>query len=103
MTETMNKRYSYKLDDAFAELATSRRAVHPNYYMGTGSRQSKSVDYAENLVKKLVGLGLQRGKHFMSGNDAPRGGHTGEWVNLTPLGRRRKVIKDSEISKVEKD
>jgi hypothetical protein len=92
----MNRRYSYKLEDAFAELTTSRRAVHPNYYMGAGRSQRKSVDYAENLVEKLVGLGLQRGKHFTSGNDAPRGGHTGEWVNLTPLGRRRKAIKDSK-------
>jgi hypothetical protein len=52
------------------------------------------VDYAGQLAKKLMDLGMQRGKHFLSGNDAPRFGHTGEWVKLTPLGRRRKVIKD---------
>ena len=93
---TKNRRYSYKLEAAFEELATSRRAVHPNYYMGSRRCPRKSVDYAENLVEKLTDLGMRRGKHFMSGNDAPRGGHTGEWVKLTPLGRRRKAIKDSK-------
>ena len=78
----------------FKKLATSRNAIRPNYYNGTGRWVTKSPDYAVELVATLQGLGMVAGRHFEYGNDAKLGGHTGAWVKLTALGRRRKVFRD---------
>lgn len=85
----MNKRERKLLE----ELATAN-AIHPNYYNGSGRWTQKSADYAASLAAILTGLGMIRGKHFESGNDAPQGGWTGEYVRLLPLGRRRKLVRD---------
>jgi Fe2+ transport system protein FeoA len=85
------------LKNAFVELATSRHPVRPNYYTGSGRWSRRSTDYAGQLVKRLEGLGMVQGRHFEVGNDAPFGGHTGEWVKLTPLGRRRKVFQKIRV------
>jgi hypothetical protein len=82
------------LEVAFECLAI-KGEVHPNFYTGSWAGvPRRSTDYAELLVERLEGLGLVRGRHFEAGNDAPHGGHTGSWVQLTPLGRRRKVFRD---------
>jgi hypothetical protein len=87
--KTMNKRERKLLE----ELATAN-VTFPNYYNGSGRWTQKSADYATALVDSLTAMGMVRGKHFERGNDAPFGGHTGEWVGLTPLGRRRKAFRD---------
>ena len=69
--------------------------IYPNSYTGSGRYTSKSADYAAQLVGVLTSdLDMVEGKHFEIGNDSPRGGWTGEFVRLLPLGRRRKAIKD---------
>jgi len=82
-----------KIDAAFEQLAM-RGAVRPNYYTGSGRWSRRSTDYAGLLVERLENLGMMRGQHFEAGNDAPYRGHTGEWIKLTPMGRRRKVFRD---------
>jgi hypothetical protein len=78
----------------FEKLAIVRGPLHPNYYNGSKGRSTIGPDYADRLVSKLKGLGMVRGVHFETGNDAKFHGHTGEWVELTPVGRRRKVFQD---------
>jgi hypothetical protein len=78
----------------FEKLAIVRGPLHPNYYNGSKGRSTKGPDYADRLADKLKGLGMVRGVHFDTGNDAKFHGHTGEWVKLTPVGRRRKVFQD---------
>jgi hypothetical protein len=87
--KTMKKREKKLLE----ELATAN-VTFPNYYNGHGRWTSKSADYATALVDILTGLGMVPGRHFRTGNDAPQGGWTGEYVRLLPLGRRRKAIRD---------
>ena len=86
----MNKRERKLLKD----LATARAKIYPNYYNGSGRWTQKSADYAASLADILTGLGMVRGRHFERGNDAPKGGWTGEFVRLLPRGRRRKLIRD---------
>jgi hypothetical protein len=81
------------LENAF-ELLAIFGEVHPNYYTGHGRRTACSADYAVKLANNLKELGMVRGVHFVTGNDAKFHGHTGEWVELTPVGRRRKVFQD---------
>jgi hypothetical protein len=90
--KTMNKRERKLLE----ELATAN-VTFPNHYNGSGRWTRKSADYAARLSDILTGLGMVRGRHFRTGNDAPFGGHTGEWVGLTPLGRRRKAFRDIRV------
>jgi hypothetical protein len=78
----------------FEKLAIVRGPLHPNYYNGSKGRSTKGPPYAAKLADKLKGLGMVRGVHFVTGNDAKFHGHTGEWVELTPVGRRRKVFQD---------
>jgi len=89
---TQNRKVSKNLGAAFKKLAASK--VRPNYYNGTGRWVTKSPDYAAQLVAWLQNLGLVDGRHFEYGNDSKLGGHTGAWVRLTALGRRRKVFRD---------
>ena len=84
------------------KLATSWNPIRPNYYNGAGRWTTKSADYATQLVGTLQDLGMVSGRHFEYGNDAKFGGHTGEWVRLTPLGRRRKVFQDIRAKAAEK-
>ena len=66
----------------------------PNYYTGSGSWSRCSADYANEIHNVLIKLGMVRGKHFRTGNDAPRGGWTGDFVELLPAGKRWKIIKE---------
>jgi hypothetical protein len=76
------------------EKLAVRGEVRPNYYTGSKGRSKKGPPYAAKLADKLKGLGMVRGVHFETGNDAKFHGHTGEWVKLTPVGRRRKVFQN---------
>ena len=66
----------------------------PNFYTGSGSWSRCSADYANQIHNVLIKLGMVRGKHFRIGNDAPRGGWTGEYVQLLPAGKRLKIIRE---------
>ena len=76
------------------DLATASAKTYPNHYNGSGRWTTKSADYAGRLSELLTTMGMVRGKHFETGNDAPKGGWTGNFVRLLPLGRRRKLVRD---------
>ena len=69
--------------------------VHPNYYRGKGRNASCSADLAKRLYQFLQDALKLKTHHLTLGNDAPRGGHTGCFVELTPAGRRLKVVRES--------
>jgi hypothetical protein len=81
----------------FTELVQSSDwTIHPNGYSGRGRYASRTADHATTLADSLEELGLVRGRHFTTGNDAPRGGWSGEFVTLLPAGRRLKVVTDNK-------
>ena len=63
-----------------------------NYYSGSGRFSTKSADHNQHLVHTLQELGLVEGRHFVTGNDSPRGGWSGGFVKLMAAGKRLKVI-----------
>ena len=64
-----------------------------NYYSGSGRFSKKSADHNQHLVHTLQELGLIEGRHFITGNDSPRGGWSGGFVKLMAAGKRLKAIK----------
>ena len=75
-------------------LINSRGNYYPNYYLNSYSSWKKGANKALLLKDILIALNLKEGRHFITGNDAPRGGHTGNFVRLLPLGKKLKVIKE---------
>lgn len=53
------------------------KIIRPNYHQGTGRFGSTNENkmQVESLLRKM-------GIDFTSGNDAPKGGKTGEWIML---------------------
>ena len=86
------KQLSNRQFDAL-DAITRRGIIHLNCYTGTGRFSSKSADHNQNLVHTLQELGLIEGRHFVTGNDSPRGGWSGGFVKLMTAGKRLKVIK----------
>lgn len=97
---TTIKSLGIKAKRLVTELAESGNwTVHPNGYSGCGRHVSRTADHAATLSLALASIGLVFGRHFSTGNDAPRGGWSGEFVTLLPAGRRLKVITDIRRSK----
>ena len=85
------KQLSNRQFDAL-DAITRRGIIHLNCYTGTGRFSSKSADHNQHLVHTLEELGLIEGRHFVTGNDSPRGGWSGGFVKLMTAGKRLKVI-----------
>lgn len=81
------KRETELVNELVNELFT-KGTVRPNYYSGTGRFSKKSADHAQFLVGCLEFRGMKEGRHFKRGNDAPKGGHTGEFVTILSAGRK---------------
>jgi len=71
------------------ESLLKTESYHPNFYSGSGRFSKRSADHAAHLAMALELHGLVRGLDFETGNDAPRGGHAGEFVALTKRGKRK--------------
>jgi hypothetical protein len=82
-----------KQRELLAELIESRDGIEPNYYSGGGRWTKKSSNYVEQLAELLGDMGLVRWRHFETGNRAPQGGHTGDFIRLLPAGRKLKAIR----------
>ena len=82
-----------KQRDLLALLLAQPAGVEPNYYTGSGRWTQKGPDYVVQLRELLTERGLVRGRHFQIGNRAPRGGYEGDFIRLTPAGRRLQAIK----------
>jgi hypothetical protein len=59
---------------------------------GSG-RFTKNLDYTNETIYCLELAGLKKGVDFIFDNDSPRGGLTGNYIQLTSRGKR-KMIKD---------
>jgi hypothetical protein len=57
---------------------------------GTG-RFCKNLDYTEDTIAVLRFAGLRNGIDFELKNDAPRGGLTGNYIELTSKGKRKMI------------
>lgn len=75
------------------DTIANRGIVYLNYYTGSGRFSKKSADHNQHLVHTLQELGLIEGRHFITGNDSPRGGWSGGFVKLMAAGKRLKAIK----------
>ena len=70
--------------------------VHPQYYRKgvansfelVGMRRPAGLDFFIGARAKALGLGF-RSKDVATGNDAPRGGAQGDWIQLTPSGKAK--------------
>lgn len=67
------KRYSKIMLQLFAG-----QKIHPNGYTGSGKYISKGADHAYNIASILKEYSIK----YESGNDAPKGGFSGEWIKL---------------------
>ena len=88
-TVKLNKRQRRLVTD----LVTSGE-IHPHYYNGNGRWSTRGPDYVSQLASILSDTGMVSGRHFVRGNDALYGGHTGAYLRLLPMGRRRKFCRD---------
>ena len=79
--------------DLLALLLAQPAGVEPNYYTGSGRWTKKGPAYVQQLAELLTERGLVTGRHFQVGNRAPRGGYEGDFIRLTPAGRRLQAIK----------
>jgi len=88
---TTNLRRKHR--DLLALLFAQPTGVEPHYYNGSGSWTRKGPDYVQQLAALLTERGLVKGRHYQTGNRAPRGGYEGDFIRLTPAGRRLKAIR----------
>lgn len=51
------------------------------------------TDYRGEILV-LKELGMKLGKHYVTGNDAPRGGKCGDFVKLLSAAKRLKFVKE---------
>lgn len=99
-------RYLTKMEAMFMGLTPSRSAtvsavlqgvkVHPKYYRkGIASSVGILGMRRRDILEVLIGakgkeLGMPfRSKDISTGNDAPRGGATGDWIQLTASGKAK--------------
>lgn len=67
------------------------KCVRTCHTSGRG-RFCKNMDYTDDTLEVLRYAGMVRGVDFEFGNDAPKGGLTGNYLKLTAKGRK-KIIK----------
>ena len=89
MTITLRRKHR----DLLALLFAQPTGVEPNYYNGSGRWTQKGPDYVRQLRELLEERGLVKGRHYQTGNRAPRGGYEGDFIRLLPAGRRLKAIR----------
>lgn len=73
------------------DLLTNGNIVYTCHTSGSG-RFTTNIDRTNDTVYTLTCAGLKKDIDFVIGNDSPRGGKTGNFVELTSKGKR-KVIK----------
>ena len=76
-------RYAYNLME-------SGQRVYTCHTSGSG-RFTTNIDRTEHTIYVLTLAGLKRGIDFITGNDSPRNGKTGNFVELTSKGKRKSI------------
>ena len=93
-TETFNNRiklnHSSKGYEYALTLLTTGERVYTCHTSGRG-RFTTNLDYTGHTIEGLQQVGLGHGIHFITGNDSPRGGKTGNWIELTSIGKRKMI------------
>jgi hypothetical protein len=82
-------RNSHPYKNAKLLLAKGER-VYTCHTSGKG-RFTSNLDYTQRTVAALQIAGLELSKDFRAGNDAPREGLTGNYVELTTRGRAKMI------------
>ena len=72
------------------ELLTSKKRVYTCHTSGMG-RFTTNIDRTNDTIKILKDAGLKLGIDFITGNDSPRGGKTGNFVELTSKGKTKAI------------
>ena len=66
-----------------------------NYYTGSGKWTKKGADNVGKCLYLFDLLELTVDRHYLAGNDAPKGGWEGNYIKLTSAGKRLKRIQDA--------
>ncbi len=72
------------------ELLTTKERVYTCHTSGSG-RFTTNIDRTENTIEILKDAGLKFAVDFITGNDSPRGGKTGNYVELTSKGKTKSI------------
>lgn len=76
----------------FAEmLLTNGKRVYTCHTSGSG-RFTTNIDRTEETISILKMSGLKENRDFVTGNDSPRNGKTGNYIDLTSKGKRKMII-----------
>ena len=76
------------------ELELGQELLRTGKYYPTHAVGSGRWTHNYTSAVSLSSLGLESGKHYTWGNDAPRGGACGDFQKLTAAGKKLKVIKE---------
>ena len=74
------------------ELLTTKTRVYTCHTTGSG-RFTSNIDRTNDAIEVLKDAGLKLNIDFVSGNDSPRGGKTGNYVDLTSKGKTKAIKK----------
>lgn len=77
----------YKSAKALLETGVRQYTCHTS---GRG-RFTTNIDRTEDAINILKLAGLKINVDFTTGNDSPRGGKTGNYVELTTKGKRKMI------------
>jgi len=72
------------------ELLTTKNRVYTCHTSGRG-RFTTNIDRTDDAIKILEDAGLKLNIDFVTGNDSPRGGKTGNYVELTSKGKTKAI------------
>ena len=72
------------------ELLTTKKRVYTCHTSGSG-RFITNIDRTDYAVQVLKDAGLKLNIDFVTGNDSPRGGKTGNYVELTSKGKTKAI------------
>ena len=75
------------------KLLTNGGRVYTCHTSGSG-RFTTNIDRTDDTVMYLRKLGLKRDIDFIVGNDSPRGGKTGNYIELTAKGKRKMITNE---------
>ncbi|MCP4984924.1 MAG: hypothetical protein GY928_02310 [Colwellia sp.] len=71
-------------------LLTTKKRVYTCHTSGSG-RFTTNTDGTDAAIKILQDAGLKLNIDFVTGNDSPRGGKTGNYVELTTKGKTKAI------------
>ena len=71
-------------------LLTVGGKIHTCHTSGRG-RYTTNLDYTADTIEALNALKLVKNVDFVVGNDAPKGGLTGNYVKLTSRGKAKMI------------